>query len=158
MCGFFIDANTLLSDFRRGSAGENDLGKSFRAFWEFLIHSDRQVYVVNNQLTGQLSKLISDQGRAENKRILELISGIERKALALALDGCPYPEKIPYFMVSLRFKAGSIRKKSAFGTGKNYDFGFILDLIISCHERCCRICRSLLSELSVDMKLCLKID
>ena len=100
---------------------DSDQGKSFRAFWEFLIHNDRQlefenllenilkqteifelndkgvlpsfrdflleagnkVYIVNNQLTGQLNKFLADQGRAENKRILELVTSIERKALGL---------------------------------------------------------------------------
>jgi hypothetical protein len=106
---------------------DSDQGKSFRAFWEFLIHNDRQqefeellenilkqpeiynlgdkgvlprfrdflleagnkVYVVNNQLTGQLTKYLADQGRAENKRILELVLQIERKALGLREGNLP---------------------------------------------------------------------
>lgn len=100
---------------------DSDQGKSFRAFWEFLIHNDRQsefehmlfklfnqpevkemsekgvlpyfrdflleagnkVYVVNNLLTNQLSKYLSDLGRAENKRIIDLVSQIEKNALNL---------------------------------------------------------------------------
>lgn len=99
----------------------SDQGRSFRAFWEFLIHNDRQsefeqmlfkvlrepeiqtiankgvlplfrdflieagnkVYVVNNILNGQLSKYLADQGRAENKRISELVMQIEKRALSL---------------------------------------------------------------------------
>ncbi len=100
---------------------DSDQGRSFRAFWEFLIHNDRQaefehllqkvlrepgivslsdkgvlplfrdylveagnkVYVVNNLLTAQLSRYLADKGRAENKRILELVSQIEKRALTL---------------------------------------------------------------------------
>ncbi len=100
---------------------DSDQGRSFRAFWEFLIQTDRhqdfeemlhkilreptvsslpdkrvlpqfkdflveaghKVYVVNNTLNNQLSKYLADKGRAENKRIVELVSSIEKRALAL---------------------------------------------------------------------------
>ncbi len=105
----------------------SDQGRSFRAFWEFLIHNDRQsdfeqmllkvlrepeiqnianqgvlplfrdflieagnkVYVVNNILNGQLSKYLADQGRAENKRISELVTQIEKRALNLREQDLP---------------------------------------------------------------------
>lgn len=100
---------------------ESDQGKSFRAFWEFLIHSEKQnefeellenvlkqpeiamlddkgvlplfrdflldagnkVYIVNNQLTSQLTKYLSEKSIAENKRIVEMISEMEKTILEL---------------------------------------------------------------------------
>lgn len=100
---------------------DSDQGRSFRAFWEFLIHNERQtefenmldkilrepeilslpdkgllpffrdylveagnkVYVINNTLTNQLSKYLSDKGRAENKRIINLVAEIEKRAVQL---------------------------------------------------------------------------
>ena len=101
------------------SITESDQGRSFRAFWEFLIQTQKQeefehmidkilslpdikslsdlgvlpqfrdflleagnkVYVVNNQLTNQLSKYLSEKGRIENKRILQIILQIEKMLL-----------------------------------------------------------------------------
>lgn len=100
---------------------ESDQGKSFRAFWEFLIHNEKQtefeellenilkqpeiialgdkgilplfrdflleagnkVYIVNNQLTSQLTKYLAEKALAENKRIIELISEMEKSILEL---------------------------------------------------------------------------
>ena len=109
------------------SITESDQGRSFRAFWEFLIQTQKQeefehmidkilslpdikslsdlgvlpqfrdflleagnkVYVVNNQLTNQLSKYLSEKGRIENKRILQIILQIEKNALALREQPLP---------------------------------------------------------------------
>jgi hypothetical protein len=99
----------------------SDQGRSFRAFWEFLMSPQRQgeldqllarvfalesiqqvepgellkqiryalleagekVYRTNNTLVEQLRKYLDDQAWLENKRIMELIKGIERKAVAI---------------------------------------------------------------------------
>ena len=103
---------------------ESDQGRSFRAFWEFLMSPPRQaeldgllegvygldavrslapgdflkliryalleagekVFRTNNQLVEQLRKYLDDQAWLENKRIMELIKGIEKRAVALKDD------------------------------------------------------------------------
>ncbi|MEB4590946.1 DUF3375 domain-containing protein [Candidatus Thiothrix sp. Deng01] len=100
---------------------DSEQGKSFSAFWAFLMSPDRQeelrrltdtalqqealrdmqdsgflrhigyalldagqkVYQTNAQLVEQLRKYLADQAWLENKRILEIIRGIEKSALAL---------------------------------------------------------------------------
>jgi hypothetical protein len=104
---------------------DSDQGRSFRAFWEFLMSPQRQeeletlvtavagllqgagepsdsmkasilsriryylldagekVYQTNNQLVEQLRKYLDDHAWLENKRIMELIRGIEKRAVAL---------------------------------------------------------------------------
>jgi hypothetical protein len=100
---------------------DSDQGRSFRAFWEFLMSPKRQqelerlldrlfaleavrdlepsgflshiqfylldagekVYRTNNLLVEQLRRYLDDQAWLENRRILELIRGIERRAVAL---------------------------------------------------------------------------
>ena len=103
---------------------DSDQGRSFRAFWEFLMSPPRQaeldglledvygldavhslkpgdflkliryalleagekVFRTNNQLVEQLRKYLDDQAWLENKRIMELIQGIEKRAVALRHD------------------------------------------------------------------------
>ncbi len=100
---------------------DSDQGRSFRAFWEFLMSPSRQeelqallhavlelpeireldsgpflqsikfylmeagekVYRTNNLLVEQLRKFLDDQAHLENKRILEIIKTIERRAIAI---------------------------------------------------------------------------
>ncbi len=100
---------------------DSDQGKSFRAFWEFLMSPQRQaeldrlleaayglepvqtlqpgeflrqiryrlleagekVFLTNNLLVEQLRKYLDDQAWLENRRIMGLIQGIERRAVAL---------------------------------------------------------------------------
>jgi hypothetical protein len=100
---------------------DSEQGKSFSAFWEFLMSANRQeelekltetalqqdalkniedanflryigyalldagqkVYQTNAQLVEQLRKYLADQAWLENKRILEIIRGIERSTIAL---------------------------------------------------------------------------
>lgn len=100
---------------------DSDQGKSFHAFWEFLMSAPRQeelaelleavydleevrslnpapflagikfslmdagekVYKTNSMLVEQLRKFLDEQGYLENRRIMELVKGIERKAVAI---------------------------------------------------------------------------
>lgn len=99
---------------------DSDQGKSFRAFWEFLLSALRQteleellrtvyaleeiqslnpdsflgrikfalldagekVYKTNSLLVEQLRKFLDDQTYLENRRIMELVKAIEKKAIA----------------------------------------------------------------------------
>lgn len=117
---------------------ESDQGRSFRAFWEFLMSPPRQaemdgllegvyaldavrslapgdflkliryalleagekVFRTNNQLVEQLRKYLDDQAWLENKRIMELIKGIEKRAVALKDD--PPEEKAFAILDELR--------------------------------------------------------
>jgi hypothetical protein len=105
----------------RDAIGDSDQGRSFRAFWDFLMSSRRQealsgrldqvlalpaVAALNPeprtrrvhhdwleagehtqrtvaQLSQQLRRFLDDRAFLENRRILELLHGIESKALAL---------------------------------------------------------------------------
>lgn len=106
---------------------DSDQGRSFRAFWEFLMSPRRQeeldqlveavvsligtwddreresilqriryslleagekVYQTNNQLVEQLRKYLDDQAWLENRRIMELIRGIEKRAVRVK-DAAP---------------------------------------------------------------------
>ena len=105
----------------RDAIGDSDQGRSFRAFWDFLMSSRRQealserldqvlalpaVAALNPeprtrrvhhdwleagehtqrtvaQLSQQLRRFLDDRAFVENRRILELLRGIESKALAL---------------------------------------------------------------------------
>ena len=109
---------------------DSDQGRSFRAFWEFLMSPQRQVeldqlleavyalvpvrgsepggllqrirhflleagekvYRSNNLLVEQLRKYLDDQTWLENKRIMDLIRTIEKRAVAVR--GCPPDELI----------------------------------------------------------------
>ncbi len=100
---------------------DSDQGKSFRAFWEFLLSTLRQaeleellravyaleeiqslnpdsflarikfalldageqVYKTNSLLVEQLRKFLDDQSYLENRRIMEIVKSIEKKAIAL---------------------------------------------------------------------------
>lgn len=100
---------------------DSDQGKSFRAFWEFLMSAPRQaelaelleavfaleeirllapdpflagikfslldagekVYKTNNLLVEQLRKYLDDQAYLEDRRIMELVKGIEKQAVAI---------------------------------------------------------------------------
>lgn len=100
---------------------DSDQGKSFRAFWEFLMSAPRQaelaellatvyaleeirlltpdpfladikfslldagekVYKTNNLLVEQLRKYLDDQAYLENRRIMDLVRGIEKQAVAI---------------------------------------------------------------------------
>lgn len=100
---------------------DSDQGKSFRAFWEFLMSAPRQaelvelleavyaleeiqslapdaflagikfslldagekVYKTNNLLVEQLRKFLDDQAYLENRRIMDLVRGIEKRAVEI---------------------------------------------------------------------------
>jgi len=119
----------------RDAIGDSDQGRSFRAFWDFLMSSRRQEELSARldhildlpavaalkpeprtrrvhhdwleagehtqrmvaQLSQQLRRLLDDRVFQENRRILELLRGIETKALALrdvppAVDVMPLDE------------------------------------------------------------------
>jgi hypothetical protein len=103
---------------------DSDQGKSFRAFWEFLMSAPRQaelaellaavhaleeiralapdpflagikfslldagekVYRTNNLLVEQLRKYLDDQAYLENRRIMDLVREIEKRAVAIKAD------------------------------------------------------------------------
>lgn len=105
----------------RDAIGDSDQGRSFRAFWDFLMSSRRQEALSERldqvlalpavaalrpeprtrrvhhdwleagehtqrtvaQLSQQLRRFLDDRAFVENRRILELLRGIESKALAL---------------------------------------------------------------------------
>ena len=105
----------------RDAIGRSDQGKSFQAFWEFLLSSSRQEELTElldralalpavarldpdprtrrvhydwleagehtqrtvAQLSQQLRRFLDDQAWLENRRIMEILRGIEAKALAL---------------------------------------------------------------------------
>jgi hypothetical protein len=105
----------------RDQIGDSDQGKSFRAFWEFLLSSRRQEELTElldqvlalpavaalqpdartrrvhydwmeagehtqrtvAQLSQQLRRFLDDQAWLENRRIMDILHGIESKALAL---------------------------------------------------------------------------
>jgi flagellar motility protein MotE (MotC chaperone) len=114
---------TLLEDImgERDAIGDSDQGKSFRAFWDFLLSSRRQEELTAlldrvlelpavaalkpdartrrvhydwmeagnltqrtvAQLSQQLRRFLDDQAWLENRRIMDILHGIESKALAL---------------------------------------------------------------------------
>jgi hypothetical protein len=105
----------------RDAIGDSDQGRSFRAFWEFLMSSRRQEELTDllervlglpaiaelrpdprtrrvhydwleagehtqrtvAQLSQQLRRFLDDQAWLENRRIMDILHGIEAKALAL---------------------------------------------------------------------------
>jgi hypothetical protein len=105
----------------RDAIGDSDQGRSFRAFWDFLLSSRRQEELTTlldhvlalpavadlepdprtrrvhydwleagehtqrtvAQLSQQLRRFLDDQAWLENRRIMDLLHGIESKALAL---------------------------------------------------------------------------
>lgn len=105
----------------RDAIADSDQGKSFRAFWDFLLSSQRQEELTSlldrvlvlpaiaelepdartrrvhydwmeagehtqrtvAQLSQQLRRFLDDQARLENRRIMDILHGIESKALAL---------------------------------------------------------------------------
>lgn len=105
----------------RDAIGDSDQGRSFRAFWDFLMSSQRQEELSDRldqvlalpavaalkpeprtrrvhhdwleagehtqrtvaQLSQQLRRFLDDRAFLENRRILELLHGVESKALAL---------------------------------------------------------------------------
>ncbi|WP_374605108.1 DUF3375 domain-containing protein [Niveibacterium sp.] len=114
---------TLLDEImgERDAIGDSDQGRSFRAFWDFLMSSQRQEELSERldqvlalpaiselkpeprtrrvhhdwleagehtqrtvaQLSQQLRRFLDDRAFLENRRILELLHGVESKALAL---------------------------------------------------------------------------
>lgn len=108
----------------RDAIGDSDQGRSFRAFWDFLMSSSRQEALSERldqvlalpavaalkpeprtrrvhhdwleagehtqrtvaQLSQQLRRFLDDRAFLEHRRILELLHGIESKALALRLS------------------------------------------------------------------------
>jgi len=108
----------------RDAIGDSDQGRSFRAFWDFLMSSRRQEELSERldqvlalpavaalkpeprtrrvhhdwleagehtqrtvaQLSQQLRRFLDDRAFLENRRILELLHGIESKALALRVS------------------------------------------------------------------------
>lgn len=121
----------LLDDImgERDAIGDSDQGRSFRAFWDFLMSSSRQEELSDRleavlslpavvalkpeprlrrvhhdwleagehtqrtvaQLSQQLRRFLDDRAFLENRRILDLLRGIESKALALREE----PPKAP---------------------------------------------------------------
>jgi Protein of unknown function (DUF3375) len=115
----------LLDDIlgNRESITDSDQGKSFRAFYDFLLSSARQEELAGlleqvqgldeitdpdphmryvhydwldagertqatvRQLSEQLRRFLDDQVWAENRRVVEIVRGIERNALAVRADG-----------------------------------------------------------------------
>jgi hypothetical protein len=113
----------VLDDFlgRRDEITDSDQGRSFRAFWDFLMEQDRlgeftalleraldlpaitemgpdvrtrrvhydwmdaggHTQRTVAQLSHQLRRFLDDRAQLENRRIMELLRGIEKKALAL---------------------------------------------------------------------------
>lgn len=80
-----------------GRAGEPDAGAMQDAVMQasilariryYLLDAGEKVYQTNNQLVEQLRKYLDDQAWLENKRIMELIRGIEREAIRLK-DAAP---------------------------------------------------------------------
>lgn len=105
----------------RDAIGDSDQGRSFRAFWDFLMSSQRQEELTERldqilalpavrelkpeartrrvhydwleagehtqrtvaQLSQQLRRFLDDQAWLENRRIMDILHGIESKALAL---------------------------------------------------------------------------
>lgn len=105
----------------RDAIGDSDQGRSFRAFWDFLMSSQRQEELSERldqilalpavralqpdartrrvhydwleagehtqrtvaQLSQQLRRFLDDQAWLENRRIMDILRGIESKALAL---------------------------------------------------------------------------
>jgi hypothetical protein len=128
---------TLLQDImgQRDAIAESDQGKSFRAFWDFLMSQSRQEeftallarvldlppvsalqpdvrlkrvhydwleageYAQRTvaQLSQQLRRFLDDKAWLENRRIMEILRGIEGKALALR-DAAPATLRVPDFM------------------------------------------------------------
>jgi flagellar motility protein MotE (MotC chaperone) len=114
----------------RDAIGDSDQGKSFRAFWDFLMSSTRQEELTEllarvlalsavadlkpdartarvhydwleagehtqrtvAQLSQQLRRFLDDQAWLENRRIMDILHGIEAKALAVR--GAPPPGEI----------------------------------------------------------------
>ncbi|MFU8787634.1 MAG: DUF3375 domain-containing protein [Methylobacter sp.] len=122
----------LLEDImgERDAIADSDQGRSFRAFWDFLMSSSRQDELSNllervlnlspvlelkpdarlrrvhydwleagehtqrtvAQLSQQLRRFLDDQAWLENRRIMDILHGIEAKALQLR--GAPLPAQI----------------------------------------------------------------
>ncbi|MEO8250810.1 MAG: DUF3375 domain-containing protein, partial [Burkholderiales bacterium] len=121
----------LLEDImgERDAIADSDQGKSFRAFWDFLMSSRRQEELTEllarvlalppvaetrpdvrtrrihydwmeagehtqrtvAQLSQQLRRFLDDQAWLENRRIMEILRGIESKAVALRDSGSRWP-------------------------------------------------------------------
>lgn len=134
---------------------DSDQGRSFRAFWEFLMSPQRQteleellqdvfgleavrelgsesllgqikyflleagekVFRTNNQLVEQLRKYLDDQAWLENKRIMELIQGIERQAVRIKEQ--PPPQRIFAEVNELRPHIELLMSRSLFAPPKN---------------------------------------
>jgi hypothetical protein len=128
---------TLLQEImgERDAIAESDQGKSFRAFWDFLMSQSRQEAFTTllarvldlppvsalkpdvrlkrvhydwleageyaqrtvAQLSQQLRRFLDDKAWLENRRIMDILRGIESKALALR-DAAPAAWRIPDFM------------------------------------------------------------
>ena len=139
----------------RDEIRDSDQGRSFRAFWEFLMSPQRQqeldlllqalfeldaisngeqgnllpsiryslleagekVYNSNNILVEQLRKYLDDQAWLENKRIMELIRGIEKKAVRL--KGDPPLEKNFIELDELRPAIELVMSRGLFAPPKN---------------------------------------
>jgi len=128
---------TLLQEImgERDAIAESDQGKSFRAFWDFLMSQSRQEEFTEllarvlelppvsalepdvrlkrvhydwleageyaqrtvAQLSQQLRRFLDDKAWLENRRIMDILRGIEGKALALR-DTAPAALRVPDFM------------------------------------------------------------
>jgi len=134
---------------------DSDQGKSFRAFWEFLMSTPRQtelaelleavyaldeiqslepdgflagikfalldagekVYRTNNRLVEQLRKYLDDQTYLENRRILDLVRGIEKQAVAAKDD--PPLERVFAGLDDLKPALDLVMTRSLFVPPKN---------------------------------------
>jgi len=143
----------------------SDQGKSFRAFWEFLMSPLRQaelgdllervfslkeilemnpdrflahikyylldagekVYKTNNLLVEQLRKYLDNQAYLENKRIMELIKGVEKRAVEIKDE--PPPDRVLAWLDDLKPDLDLIMCRSLFVPPKtpSIDVGLLLE-------------------------------
>ncbi|MCP4407684.1 MAG: DUF3375 domain-containing protein [Gammaproteobacteria bacterium] len=133
---------------------DSDQGRSFRAFWEFLMSPQRQeeldalveavfvlvsgktdadsilqriryflleagekIYLTNNRLVEQLRKYLDDQAWLENKRIMDLIRGIEKQAVVL--KDAPPPGRVFVHVDHLRPGIDLVMSRGLFVPPKN---------------------------------------
>jgi hypothetical protein len=163
----------------RDAIGDSDQGRSFRAFWDFLMSSRRQEELSERldqvlalpavaalkpeprtrrvhhdwleagehtqrtvaQLSQQLRRFLDDRAFVENRRILELLRGIEGKALALrgsppaaglmAIDamaaGIQLPLERPLFTPSVKPRLADL---AIVAGGDDIDTGRLFDQVV----------------------------
>jgi len=138
---------------------DSDQGKSFQAFWEFLMSAPRQeelaelleavyslaevrslnpdsflagikfalmdagekVYKTTGLLVEQLRKYLDEQGYLENRRIMELVKGIEKKAVEI--KDAPPTERDFAFLDDTRPDLELVMARGLFVPGKSAEIG-----------------------------------